>query len=418
MNIKSHSIRITSVFVCLLILAMTLIPGASAAPVIDVNAGVSVSVIHTENTVPVVGEEFRLYKVADVDKYGNFTLIEPFTSYPVDVNVDTVAEWRGVAGALDAYVERDGIEPLSKGKTNSAGKVNLTTDEKMTPGLYLIGGTHHIQGKYEYISAPFCLTLPLPDDNGGFIYDVTARPKFASRIETGEDDVTITRRVLKKWVDGNDTENRPEKISVSLLMDGLIYSTVELSRDNDWAHTWHELDPSHHWTIIENDPGDYKVSVVLSGVTFLLTNTKDEPPEEETTVPDEETTLPEETTSPEETTTSPEDTTSPDEVTTLPEDTTSPEETTTSPEETYPPEETTTSPEETYPPEEITTSPEDTTDEEGSFTLPGDEPTRKPEEEEKLPHTGQLWWPVPTLIAAGLFSIVLGQLRNRRWEDE
>lgn len=44
----------------------------------------------------------------------------------------------------------------------------------------------------------------------------------------------------------------------------------------------------------------------------------------------------------------------------------------------------------------------------------------KPTEPEKpsLPQTGQLWWPVPVLIAAGLLSIVIGLIRRRGAEDE
>lgn len=33
--------------------------------------------------------------------------------------------------------------------------------------------------------------------------------------------------------------------------------------------------------------------------------------------------------------------------------------------------------------------------------------------ENKLPQTGQLWWPVPVLIAAGMFLIVVGLIRRR-----
>ena len=35
----------------------------------------------------------------------------------------------------------------------------------------------------------------------------------------------------------------------------------------------------------------------------------------------------------------------------------------------------------------------------------------------RLPQTGQLWWPVPVLLAGGLFLIVLGLLRRRMSED-
>lgn len=36
----------------------------------------------------------------------------------------------------------------------------------------------------------------------------------------------------------------------------------------------------------------------------------------------------------------------------------------------------------------------------------------------RLPQTGQLWWPVPVLVCAGLGSIVVGLLRRREGEDE
>lgn len=36
-----------------------------------------------------------------------------------------------------------------------------------------------------------------------------------------------------------------------------------------------------------------------------------------------------------------------------------------------------------------------------------------PPEQEKLPQTGQLWWPVPVLLAAGLFCILIGLIRRR-----
>lgn len=35
-----------------------------------------------------------------------------------------------------------------------------------------------------------------------------------------------------------------------------------------------------------------------------------------------------------------------------------------------------------------------------------------------LPQTGQLWWPVPVLIAAGLLFVVIGLVRRRGAVDE
>lgn len=37
---------------------------------------------------------------------------------------------------------------------------------------------------------------------------------------------------------------------------------------------------------------------------------------------------------------------------------------------------------------------------------------------QKLPQTGQLWWPVPLLLSVGLACVVVGLVRRRRDEDE
>lgn len=44
--------------------------------------------------------------------------------------------------------------------------------------------------------------------------------------------------------------------------------------------------------------------------------------------------------------------------------------------------------------------------------------TKPPQKPSQLPQTGQLWWPVPVLICAGLACIVVGLIRRRREQDE
>lgn len=45
-------------------------------------------------------------------------------------------------------------------------------------------------------------------------------------------------------------------------------------------------------------------------------------------------------------------------------------------------------------------------------------PTLPPIYGDNLPQTGQLWWPVPVLLCAGLACIVVGLIRRRRTPDE
>lgn len=51
-----------------------------------------------------------------------------------------------------------------------------------------------------------------------------------------------------------------------------------------------------------------------------------------------------------------------------------------------------------------------------THTHPGTSNT--PGKPSKLPQTGQLWWPVPVLLCAGLLCLVIGILRRRGYQDE
>ena len=443
--------KLTCVFAALVLFFSTGIV-SMAAPEIDTDRKASLTIVHNEAGVPIVGEMFTLYKIASADKLGRFTLLPPFDAYNIVPEGYTIEDWRGIAGALEGYILRDGISPIAVGVTDSEGRLTFETGYDLTAGLYLVGGTQHIQGDYKYISDPFCVTLPVFENNGEVLqYDVVSKPKFSSRITIDEPDATVTRRALKKWDDNGNEAMRPESIRVSLLRNGEVFNTAELNAGNNWTYVWSELDSDYRWTVVEEELENYNVRITLEGITFLITNTYDAPPpppdetttepEETTTEAGESTTEPDEsTTVPDESTTAPgESTTVPEENTTMPEEsTTAPEESTTAPEEstiapevsTTAPENTTASPEgTTSPDEDIITSPgdqptdsvppvEDDTVPEDEPTLPGDQPTASEPPEETLPNTGQLWWPVPTLIAAGLCLIMLGLLRRRGWENE
>lgn len=48
----------------------------------------------------------------------------------------------------------------------------------------------------------------------------------------------------------------------------------------------------------------------------------------------------------------------------------------------------------------------------------GTDVTAPTEDVPKLPYTGQLWWPVPVLLAVGLALVAIGLVRRRRSDDE
>ena len=90
---------------------------------------------------------------------------------------------------------------------------------------------------------------------------------------------TTNITVRKNWV-GDDPANRPTSITLQLLEDGAVYSSVTLNADTGWAYTWHNLDAGGNWTVSEAEvPAGYISSVMREGNTFTVTNSYGDTPE-------------------------------------------------------------------------------------------------------------------------------------------
>lgn len=257
--------------------------------------------------------------------------------------------------ATQGYLELNGIPPLAEGETNARGRLTFSG---LTPGLFLVVGTVHTQDGMVYASAPFFAVLPAPDQtSGGWSYAVTVTPKHSTAPDTPPGG-TVERRVLKIWEDDGFEAQRPPYITVHLLRDGLIYDTVILSPENGWAYRWDGLDAGYRWTVAEIAPDGYTVEVERFGVTYVITNRKTAEASADPTPPITPTPSP------------------------------SPSQTPT--------------PTPTVTPSDSSPTPSAAPDD--------DTPS--------LPQTGQLWWPVPVLAAAGLLSLLIGCIRKRGAQDE
>lgn len=83
--------------------------------------------------------------------------------------------------------------------------------------------------------------------------------------------------VHKVWND-NGYPRRPRRVTVQLLRDGKEYEEIELSRDNQWTHTWDELDDRYDWSVKEVVPTGYAASYKTEDNTVFITNFKDYEP--------------------------------------------------------------------------------------------------------------------------------------------
>lgn len=358
MNRFKHMIAIVMLGVFIMLLPLS----AMAAGVINLDKDVSLTIHYTDGDRALNNAKFFLYLVATVDKYGELTVVDDFKDFSVDIRGKNDEAWKALASTLEGYILRDKVTPTDSGVTDNEGKLSFPTDDNKLPmGLYLVLGERHKQNGYRYDAQSFMVMLPTEDkEENIWLYQVTANAKYDKDKVPNNPKPTpefITRKVLKVW-DDNDSESRPQNITVQLLRDGEVYDSVVLNEKNNWRYTWADLSDEFKWNVVENTPSGYQVSITLEGVTFVVTNThKDITPDEPDTPP------------PNNPLDNPKNPDNPD----------NPDNSSTPNEPNLP-----------------------------DAPIIPHEPT--------LPQTGQLWWPVPLLITAGLFLIVLGLAAKRSGE--
>lgn len=227
----------------------------------------SITVRFEYNKKSVVGAEFSIYRVAELDG-GQFSFVPPFDGYSLAAPgaTDTDA-WKILATTLTGYTERDGIEPLATGAVPSAGELRFNGLED---GLYLIIGKPVDLGDVELFPQPVIVSLPYYDKPDVPEYDMVVEIKFESRDKNVAE---VERSVRKVWA-GGDGESRPQSVTVQLLRDGEVYDERTLDESGGWSYKWTGLDASSEWEITEKDvPAGYTVTIEPDGVTFVVTNT-------------------------------------------------------------------------------------------------------------------------------------------------
>lgn len=369
---------------CLLICLLTAFPlHIFAAEPISNTEDLTLTLTYFDGKTPLKGAKFSIYLVAEADELGALTVTEDFDRFGVDIAGAEGEKWYTLAQTLESYALRYNLKPADSGKIDRKGTLTFPTGKNtLTPGLYLVVGDRHLQDGMIYDAVPFLVMLPTLDvDSDSWNYQVTASPKHDSRPrpeEPGEE--TITRKVLKIWNDDGDNALHPE-ITVQLLRDNEVYDTVVLSAFNNWSYTWNNLDSNYRWRVVELVPEGYTVEITREGITFVIVNTPEEPDEpgnpDNPDYPD----YPDKPDKPD----NPDNPDNPDK----PDNPGSPE-----------------NPDHPKNP--------------GSSENPGtpSNPSRPGTPSQTLPVTGQLWWPVPALLCAGLALVILGLLRRKGAGDE
>jgi len=81
--------------------------------------------------------------------------------------------------------------------------------------------------------------------------------------------------VKKEWAgDSGSIKDRPLSVTVALYDGETMVETVKLSADNEWTHTWENLDSLGDWSVKEeNVPKGYRASYETEGNVVTVTNT-------------------------------------------------------------------------------------------------------------------------------------------------
>ena len=244
--------------------------GALAVVEMDAGETCTLAIDCSYGSSALQGMTFGLYRVADGSAETGFALCGDFAELQVNLNGLSASGWKTAANTLATYITPYGIEALASGISDENGTTRFTD---LSAGLYLVLGDPITDGGMTYQASPFLVALPGIGEAGTGLYDIAAAPKISAASPPGnENAVDIT--VLKIWNDTEETDERPERIEVTLLRDGDRYDTYTLDAGVYWRHTWIGLSAGSNWSVIENKvPEGYFVTYTADGTVLTISNT-------------------------------------------------------------------------------------------------------------------------------------------------
>lgn len=334
----------------------------------------------SEDTV-IEGMTWKLFYAGSRDG-DSFKVGGDFKDYKLSLKNTSADAMTDAASTFETYVIIDRIKPMTTGVTDDRGVVDFTG---LKQGLYLVCGKTTKIDHTSYVPIPFFVEIAQEEDGSNQNY--VSYPKFFHFSVLDERDADYTVRKLWKNEE-NQPPNEDITITVELYKDGEYDSTVVLDKSNDWSYTW----TAHAHTdfrVKEIDiPDDYTVVYRSNETQYVIVNTLKgfevlDEGEQPTTSPSTDT--------PELTTTTTGDASSGEITVTTAETTGTPQISIKAGSDT--------------PATPVTYVKKNTPSSNVTVTAVA----------EKLPQTGQLWWPVPVLLVAGIVFISIGcRLRSRK----
>ena len=253
---------------------------AGARSQIDLNRKGRLILAYKYDSQPIVGAQAQIYRVAEVNMAGEFTLLAPYRSVVESKNANlnsmTAQQWKDLVYPISAYIYTNKIPASATAVSGQDGTAEMAG---LDLGIYLVT-TNALDVKAEdctYTFSSFFTAVPELDDTTGdwrtdtgdsyyTSYDVISQVKCEKTVHPKE-----TRyEIHKNWIDYNS--KRPVSINVNIYLDGTLYKEVVLDSSNNWSYKW-SYAQGHVFTVAEKVPTGYKVTYTNNGAIFTMTNT-------------------------------------------------------------------------------------------------------------------------------------------------
>lgn len=366
-RVKKIFSRIVALAAAVLLTAALFVPArADARGLIDLTKKGEMTILYKYDDEFITGMSVHAYRIASISEVGEFTLLSPYDSFPVtDINrITGQDQWNSVINVIEPYIYLGGIPSTADTVTNANGEAVFTGLEL---GLYLVVSDTLVDETRNctYTVSTYLISVPGLDESDNWtnpVYSVVARAKC----ERTENPKKVDYKLLKRWNDSGYTSRRPSSITVRIYRDGELFDTVVLESGNNWSYSWSSPE-GYKWTFAEEIDSslNYTVSMTSRGREYYITNTYRRPP---SNPPGGD-----------------------------------------NPPPGNPPGD---NPPPGNPPGDNPPTPENPPSVLGAIReLPQVLGARR------LPQTGQLWWPLPILVIAGIFFIVMGIRKNMKSEE-
>lgn len=321
---------------------------------------------------------------------GERKLLGKFAELAVEVDYSSSSALTDTATTLETYARVNKMTPTASGDSDKNG---ILTFSGVDNGIYLYMGKKIKDGIKTYVPVPFIAELT----DG--VNQVDVSPKYTRFLVMAGEDFNYS--VKKVWTNGGS--RIPKSIDVDIYCEGEYYESVKLGEENDWTYSW-DADDFYLWDVVERVvPEGFNVVYRSNEWQYVIVNTlsAQKPGEDYSTTTATSTTdsnVQTKTTASNQTGSNTSDGSSGVQTTIS---NATDNQTTNG-----------TNTDEKNTDSNNTDNPNTDDKPTGNQTV-NDKPTTVNNasgnhESEKLPQTGQLWWPVPVLVLGGLIFVAIG----------